>query len=71
MLLYVQEPITWYVIYEIPCTDEDMSNPDEALDILWELICMDSMPSQDFLVQPPSEQKYSTDLKGWIFEYMY
>ena len=48
-----------------------MSNPDEALDTLWEVICMDGMQSQDSLVQPPSEQKYSTDLKGWIFEYMY
>ena len=60
-----------YVIHEIPCIDEDMSNPDEALDILWELICMDGMQSQDSLVQPPREQIYSNDLKGWIFEYMY
>ena len=45
---WIAECVLLYVIYEIPCIDEDMSNPDEALDTLWEVICMDGMQSQDF-----------------------
>ena len=48
-------PVAVSYTKNIPCIDEDMSNPDEALDILWQLICKDGMESHDASIQSPSE----------------
>ena len=50
--------------YNIVCADEDMSDPNEALDILCELICKDSRSSRGASDQSPAKQKHSTNLTG-------
>ena len=55
----------YFVSYHnIVCADKDMSDPNEALDILWELICKDSRSSRDASDQSLAKQKHSTNFTG-------